>query len=432
MVKEIIILRDSGIPLFHYSVGGEKKLDELVAGFLSAVGFFAEQVGESKIKVISFANSKFVWEKTGDLYFIALVSDDDSSEIYRVILRTLSDQFVSTYYSELRKDEPLLKNFRPFTDTVELTLQKFDGIPGLARRYKTVLLPVDELRKLKDGVAEVEKQSVVFRAALVTNDGYIVVSNFRAYELEGILDILVIFGNDENIQKESMIAVHTSLDPRTQYFLMRVDGFGVAVFVVKIGHELEGYAQKVAGFLSVVHTIDFTDMRKIEPKQDPTGFDFYEFDIVTLTKSKNETLEELKGHLVTAPESIRGDIETAVRAISRNITIDELKEKTGQTRETISEVLAYLISAGIAEVNMIFPVLEERDERFSAYLEVVGLPKREYDIINTIWKFCNGSYSVGEIAEISGTPPGKIIEVIRKLGKYVKWENQRVLLEIRR
>ncbi|MGY5877349.1 MAG: hypothetical protein RTU30_16470, partial [Candidatus Thorarchaeota archaeon] len=89
MVKEIIVLRDSGIPLFHYSVSGEQKLDVLVAGFLSALGFFAEQVGETKIRVMSFAKSKFVWEQKGDLYFIALVAEEDNSEIYRVVLQNI-------------------------------------------------------------------------------------------------------------------------------------------------------------------------------------------------------------------------------------------------------------------------------------------------------------------------------------------------------
>jgi len=431
MVKEIIILREGGIPLFHYSVSGEKKLDELVAGFLSALGLFVEHVGESKIKVIAFANSKFVWEKTGDLYFIALVSEEDSAEIYRVILRTLSDQFVSRYYSELRKSEPKLKIFRPFIDTVEATLQKFDGIPGLARRYKTVLLPLEELRKLKDGVAKVELQKIVKRAALVTNDGYVLVSNFRAYELEGILDILVTFGSDENVNKDSMIAVHSSLDPNTQYFLIRIDGFGVAVFVVEIGYNLEEYADRVQAFLRIIGTVDFSDMRRIEPKQDALGFDFYEYDVLSLTKPKAEILDEINIHLVKAPETIRDSVEPAIRSITNNITFDEMKEKTGLTHEVASEVAAFSISNGLIEVNRIFPVMGERDERFSAFLEVVGIPKKDYDIVNEIWKYCNGSFSIGEIAEVSGVPPRRIIEVIRKLGKYVKWQHDRLLLDVR-
>ncbi|MFW9921139.1 MAG: hypothetical protein ACFFED_16170, partial [Candidatus Thorarchaeota archaeon] len=104
MVKEIIILRETGIPLYHYSVSGEKKLDELVAGFLSALGGFVEQVSEEQIKVMAFATNKFVWEKKGDLFFIALVLKEDSAEIYRAILQTLSDQFVSKYYTILRNE----------------------------------------------------------------------------------------------------------------------------------------------------------------------------------------------------------------------------------------------------------------------------------------------------------------------------------------
>ncbi|RLI53759.1 MAG: hypothetical protein DRO87_11130, partial [Candidatus Thorarchaeota archaeon] len=92
MVKEIIILRETGILLFHYSVSGTRRLDELVAAFLSAVGSFAKEVSQDKIMVMSFAKDKLVWEKQGDLYFIALVSQEDSGEIHRVILQDLAQQ----------------------------------------------------------------------------------------------------------------------------------------------------------------------------------------------------------------------------------------------------------------------------------------------------------------------------------------------------
>lgn len=136
MVKEVIILRETGIPLFHYSVSGAKKLDELVAAFLSAMGSLAEQVSEQQIRVVSFASNKFVWLRKGDLLFVALILQEDSAEIYRVILRDLADQFVSTFYTELKRETSDPRAFKGFTDTVEATLQRFDGIPGLARRYK--------------------------------------------------------------------------------------------------------------------------------------------------------------------------------------------------------------------------------------------------------------------------------------------------------
>ncbi|MFW9964621.1 MAG: hypothetical protein ACFFCX_13715 [Candidatus Sifarchaeia archaeon] len=180
MVKEIIILREGGILLFHYSVSGTRRLDELTAAFLSAVGSFAQEVSQDRIMVMSFAKSKLVWERKGDLYFIALVSEEDSGEIHRVILQDLAEQFVSMFYSELRRELPATKKFRPFADTVEVILQKFDGIPGLARRYKTILLPAQDLKSLKRVLSEVEINRDILRGGMVTSDGYVAVSNLRA------------------------------------------------------------------------------------------------------------------------------------------------------------------------------------------------------------------------------------------------------------
>ena len=120
MVKEIIVLRDTGILLFHYSVSGTRRLDELVAAFLSAVGSFAQEVSQDIITVMSFAKNKLVWERKGDLYFIALVSEEDSGEIHRVILQDLAEQFVSTYYYVLRRELPNSKRFRPYAENVEV------------------------------------------------------------------------------------------------------------------------------------------------------------------------------------------------------------------------------------------------------------------------------------------------------------------------
>ncbi|MHA1481640.1 MAG: hypothetical protein ACTSQZ_09490, partial [Candidatus Thorarchaeota archaeon] len=228
MVKEIIIMRDSGIPLFHYSVSGEKKLDELVAGFLSAMGSMAEHVSEQQIKVMEFATNKFVWEKNGDLFFIALVSLDDSAEIYRAILHDLSEQFVSKYYANLRQDIIIRREFLPFIDSVESTLQKFDGIPGLARRYKTALLPQSDFRALKESLADIETNPNILRGSLITPDGYIIVSNLRAYEIEAVLDQLE--NLKTNLEKtDSLLVVHTSLDPVTAFFILSVTSKGQAL-----------------------------------------------------------------------------------------------------------------------------------------------------------------------------------------------------------
>jgi hypothetical protein len=78
-----------------------------------------------------------------------------------------------------------------------------------------------------------------------------------------------------------------------------------------------------------------------------------------------------------------------------------------------------------------YPILEDRDDRFAAYLEVIGIKKRDYDIVNLIWKYCNGSLSVKEISERTNTPVARILEVLGALGNHVTWSNQRGLTHVR-
>ncbi|MCK4567853.1 MAG: hypothetical protein KAU48_11155, partial [Candidatus Thorarchaeota archaeon] len=73
----------------------------------------------------------------------------------------------------------------------------------------------------------------------------------------------------------------------------------------------------------------------------------------------------------------------------------------------------------------------DRDERFAAYLEVIGIKKRDYDIVNSIWKYCNGSLSLREIAERTSIPASRIIKVLGELGNNVTWSKERVLSHVR-
>ncbi len=432
MVKEIIVLRETGIPLFHYSISGTKRLDELVAGFLSAVGFFAEQVGDEKIKVISFAKSKFVWEKVGDLYFIALVAEEDSPEIYGVILRSLAQQFVATYYSELRKEEPSPKVFVAFSDVVEATLQKFDGIPGIARRYRTALVPVETVRSLKKAQARTEEHPGVHRSAVITSDGYVVVSNFRTYELEAILDILLTFSSRSGPVKEQQIAVHTSLDSNTRYYIRRMGPVGCCVFVVDAGLGLDECERVTTPLRDEVSRTDFSKIQRIDPDESGGVLEFYPYDVLRLLRPKEEIGQEENVLFVGLPMVTVQNIRAVLRTVGENTTLDEVYEDSGLEREDVDEALAILISKGLAEVVRVFPVIADRDERFAAFLEVIGIPKRDYVVLDTIWEYCNGSHSIREISEKTRVPASRIVEVMRALGRYVEWNTERMLTTSRR
>jgi hypothetical protein len=425
LVKEIIVLREGGILLFHYSVSGTRKLDELVAAFLSAVGSFAREVSQDKITVMSFATNKLVWEKKGDLFFIALVSEDDSREIHRVILKELAEQFVSIYYADLMKDLPDSRRFRPFTDVVEATLHKFDGIPGLARRYKTILLPMDDLNRLKKVLAEVEVNRDIHRGSFSTHDGYVACSNLRAYELELVLDLIPSFHGEFDIKE------HASLERGTAFLMINVRTKGIATFVVNLGLSEKTYLELVNPFIALALLTSFDDARKFEPDKTEGPISFYDFDGVEPAVSTEKIQSEINLMFSSAPENTRAGALKLVERLSDHATVTEIHEAMNLPRQQADELLAQLIAKSMIRIARIFPILDERDERFAAFLEVIGVKKKDFDVINRIWKYCNGSFSIREVSERTNIPAARIMEVLRTLGNNVTWSNNRVLSHVR-
>lgn len=425
MVKEIVVLRDSGILLFHYSVSGTRKLDELAAAFLSAVGSFAQEVRQDRITVMSFETNKLVWERKGDLYFIALVSEDDSGEIHRVILQDLSEQFVSMFYSDLMKDIPDAKRFKPFTDVVEIILHKFDGIPGLARRYKTILLPAQDLNRIKTSMTDVEVNRDILRGALLTYDGHVAASNLRAYELEAALDYL------PSLKKNVEMKDHSSLDRTTELLLIKIDKRCICVFVVKLGLSEKTYLELLKPFISIVQLTSFDDARKFAPDKMEGPISFYAFDAVEPIDPVEDIQREIKMMYATSTENLLSGALRMVNSLGKLTTVTEIHETSGLSRKQADEILANFIAKGMVRITKLFPVLEDRDERFAAYLEVIGIKKRDYDIVNLIWKYCTGSLSIREIAERSSIPASRILEVLGELGNHVTWLNDRMLSHVR-
>jgi len=374
---------------------------------------------------MSFEKNKLVWERKGDLYFIALVSEDDSGEIHRVILQDLSEHFVSMYYSDLLKEIPDAKRFRPFTDVVEVILHKFDGIPGLARRYKTILLPAQDLNRIKTSMAEVEVNRDILRGGLLTYDGHVAASNLRAYELEAVLDYV------PSMKENVVMRDHSSLDRTTGLFTIKIDKRCMCAFVVKLGLSEKTYLELLKPFISLVQLTSFDDARKFAPDKMEGPITFYDYDAVEPIDPIEDIQRETQIMYSSSPENLRSGALRMVNIFSKLTTVSKIHETSGLSREQADETLANFIAKGMVRITKLFPVLEDRDERFAAYLEVIGIKKRDYDIVNSIWKYCTGSLSIKEIAERSSIPASRVLEVLSELGNNVTWLNDRMLSHVR-
>ncbi|MFW9976332.1 MAG: hypothetical protein ACFFDQ_13755, partial [Candidatus Thorarchaeota archaeon] len=206
---------------------------------------------------------------------------------------------------------------------------------------------------------------------------------------------------------------------------------GVCAFVVKLGMSEKTYLDLINPFNSLLQLTSFESARKFEPDKIEGPISFYDYDAVEASVPFEDIRRETKMSLSSFSESIQAGALRLVNSIDKISTVAELVDASGLIKEQADEVLAQLIARGVVRISKLFPVMEDRDERFVAYLEVIGIKKRDFDIVDSIWKYCNGSLSLREISERSEIPAQRILEVLRALGNYVQWLKERMLSHVR-
>ena len=282
-VKEFMVLTAGGSPIFHYSVTDERKLDELLSGFLSAITSFASEFGEKSIQSLTFEGSELLYEQFGsDCLFIFLVETGSSENVLRAILRELSKRFLTRYKTELGMEIPVLDVFMDFENEVR----------GVFTYYEGVLL---------------------------------VTSSLSSFVIPQVMR--------ENLDK----------------------------------------AIKSGGFLDEFH-------------RDMGG-------------SGNRILSAIDG-------------KTSIYDMSRDL---------GVADEEISKVVEYLAIRGLLKISKLCPVIKENDARFDAYLDLIGLPNKDYQLLDRAKSLCNGTRPLVEVSERLGVVPERLYEVLEKLGDEVKW-----------
>jgi len=107
------------------------------------------------------------------------------------------------------------------------------------------------------------------------------------------------------------------------------------------------------------------------------------------------------------------DGKTSIYDISRNLGLSETE---------ISEIIEYLAIRGLLRVSKLCPSLQEKDTRFDAYLDLIGLPSKDYQLLDRAKSLCNGERSLVEISERLGVVPEQLYDVFEKLGDQVEWK----------
>ncbi|MGQ4872171.1 MAG: hypothetical protein ACP6IT_10115, partial [Candidatus Thorarchaeota archaeon] len=198
----------------------------------------------------------------------------------------------------------------------------------------------------------------------------------------------------------------------------------LCAFVVDSRSDRIGLVEKARAFVEAVNRIDISHVPRLEPLPGEEGAAFHELDVIVPTMTRPENVDTVRTMLAGVESEIQHNAITILEHVRRETLLRDVLQATGLEMGPASEALAVLISRGLARVSRAYPVLRERDERFIAYLEVIGMPKKDYDILNRVWEHCDGSKSVSEIAALTNVPATKIMEVLRRLGTHVQWKTQ--------
>ncbi|MDF1539663.1 MAG: hypothetical protein P1Q69_12255 [Candidatus Thorarchaeota archaeon] len=283
-VQEFMVLTAGGVPIFHYSVEGTRKLDELLSGFLTAITSFASEFGERSVQSLSFEGSEIMYE-TGEkgILFIFLVDSTSPKKVLRTVLRDLSRKFQVQYQKDILKDIQIEEAYLGFAEDVQRAIVFYEGILGIT-------------------------------------------SSLSAYVVPSI--------------KEKAMGVAASSESLLDDFHRDFGGSGTRVL---------------------------------------------------------ETIDGVK----------------PIMAIS---------EELGIEMDEAYEVVEYLVIWGVVSICHMCPKMQENDVRFDAFLDLIGLPNKDYQLLRRAIPLCNGSRSVPDISERLGIITERLYELLIKLGDQVEWK----------
>lgn len=281
-IHEFMVLKSGGVPLFHYSPDGSRRLDELLSGFLSAISSFATEFGEKSVQSLSFEGSELLYEQfESDCIFVFLSATGAPKKVLRAVLKELGRKFVQKHGQQMKGGVFVEEDFLPFNGIVEKALAYYEGVMATTSNLSPFVVPKIEIKALK--------------------------------------------------------------------------------------------AATEAGFLDELHR---------------------EF-----------------GNLGT----------NVLDTIDGKKPVYKIRDSLGLEEDEISEVIEYLAIWGVLTVSKMCPYIKDDDARFDAYLDIIGLPRKDYQLLRRAKSLCDGERYIVEVSEKLGVTSERLYDVLEKLGNEVRW-----------
>jgi len=161
-------------------------------------------------------------------------------------------------------------------------------------------------------------------------------------------------------------------------------------------------------------------------------FSYYEGILIVMSSLSAFVIPEVKKENLDMAIRARGFLDEFHRdlgntgnrvlsAIDGKTSIHKIGRTLGISESEISEIIEYLAIRGLLRVSKLCPIIQEKDARFNAYLDLIGLPNKEYQLLERAKSLCTGNRSLVEISERLGVIPDQLYDVLEKLGDGVDW-----------
>ncbi len=162
-------------------------------------------------------------------------------------------------------------------------------------------------------------------------------------------------------------------------------------------------------------------------------FTYYEGILLIMSSLSAFIIPETKQKIMDAVIKSRGFLDEFHRdfgatgnrilpEINGKNSIFDISRNLGVSIEEISDIVEYLAIRGLIKVSKMCPMIRSNDSRFDAYLDLIGLPNKDYQLLERAKSFCNGERSLVDISERLGVVPERLYEVLEKLGDEVEWK----------
>ncbi len=119
ILKELFVIKDSGLLLFHHRFSGRNEKDPtLTSGLLAAVFHFAQQVEQDTIDFIRMRKVSFIFRRSKGLLFVMSLDTQINPLLFEETLPVIERKFLQRFPEATSDNLPNMADYDPFREEI--------------------------------------------------------------------------------------------------------------------------------------------------------------------------------------------------------------------------------------------------------------------------------------------------------------------------